>query len=120
MSDRILLTGISAIGYHGVYPEERRGGQRFIVDAVLQADLSLPGRTDALSDATDYSHVAKLIHNHITTDPVDLIERLATRIAEDVLANFPKISAIEVTVHKPDAPVGIAINDIAISMIRTR
>lgn len=120
MSDKITLTGIEAIGYHGVYPEERRDGQRFIADATLFADLSAPGASDALADATDYSLVAKLIHEQIISNPVDLIERLATRISEDILNNFPKINAVEITIHKPDAPVGLAISDIAITIHRTR
>ncbi len=120
MSDRIALTGIEAIGYHGVYPEERRDGQRFIADVTLFADLATPGKSDALSDATDYSLVATRVHENLVNNPVDLIERLADRIATQILSEFIKISGVEVTIHKPDAPVGLAIKDIAITIRRNR
>lgn len=120
MRDQISLVGIEAIGYHGVYPEERRDGQRFIADLTLIADLATPGASDKLEDATDYSIIAQRVHAQLTGEPVDLIERLADRIAQDVLANFPKIEEVTVTIHKPDAPVGLAIKDIAITITRSR
>ena len=120
MRDQISLVGIEAIGYHGVYPEERRDGQRFIADLLLYADLATPGASDKLEDATDYSHIAKRVHSQLIGDPVDLIERLAYRIALDVLENFPKIESLSVTIHKPDAPVGLTIKDISITIHRSR
>ena len=120
MSDQITLTGIEAIGFHGVYPAERRDGQRFIADLTLFVDLAPAGASDQLSDATDYSLVAQRVHAQLIGEPVDLIERLASRIADDLLANFPKIEAMSVTVHKPDAPVGITIKDISITIHRAR
>ena len=120
MNDKITLTGIEAIGYHGVYLEERRDGQRFIADVTLFADLSIPGKSDALADATDYSLVAQRIYEHLIGNPVDLIERLADRIALDILNEFSKVTSVEVTIHKPDAPVGLAIQDIALTILRGR
>ena len=120
MRDYISLKGIEAIGYHGVYPEERRDGQRFIADLILYADLATPGVSDKLEDATDYSLIAQRVHAQLVGEPVDLIERLADRIARDVLQNFPKIVEVAVTIHKPDAPVGLAISDIAITLHQSR
>ena len=120
MSDKITLSGIEAVGYHGVYPEERHDGQRFIADVTLFADLSIPGASDALDDATDYSHVAMRVYEELTSNPVDLIERLADRIANSILSEFSKITSVEVTIHKPDAPVGLAIKDISLTIHRAR
>lgn len=120
MSDQIILRGISATGFHGVYPEERRDGQTFIVDAVLDLDLSVAGKNDHLINTVDYSKVALLINELITGEPFSLIERLAEEIADQVLEHFSLIKKIHVTVHKPHAPVGIAISDIAVVIERQR
>ena len=120
MRDQISLLGIEAIGYHGVYPEERRDGQRFIADLIMYSDLAQAGASDQLADATDYSLIAQRVHSHLIGEPVDLIERLATLIAEDILQNFPKIVEVAVTIHKPDAPVGISIKGISITIHRVR
>ena len=118
MSDRIIITGISAIGFHGVYPEERSQGQRFVVDVTLSLDLSVPGTNDHLINTVDYSKVAELIHEIIVGEPFQLIERLADEIAHRVLRTYSLVHSIEVTVHKPDAPVGISISDLAVQLTR--
>ena len=120
MNDRIIITGVSAIGFHGVFPEERTNGQRFIVDATLSLDLSVPGANDHLLNTVDYSKVAELIHTIIVGEPLQLIERLADEIANKVLATYSLIQSIEVTVHKPEAPVGINVTDIAVQINRHR
>lgn len=120
MSDRIILTGISATGYHGVFPEERSKGQIFVVDAILSLDLSVPGSNDHLLNTVDYSNVSQLIHEIIVGEPFQLIERLADEIAHRILNSFSLIQSIEVTVHKPDAPVGVSLTDIAVQITRHR
>lgn len=120
MSDRIILTGISAIGYHGVFPEERLNGQRFIVDAILDLDLSVSGANDHLINTVDYSKVVELIHEAITGIPFSLIEKLGQQIAEIILNTFSLVRKVQITVHKPDAPVGIDIVDIAVQIERSR
>ena len=120
MSDKITLTGIEAIGYHGVYPDERRDGQRFIADLTLVVDLHPAGVSDQLEDATDYSHVAQRVQAQLIGEPVNLIEKLAERVADEILMNFPKVESISVTIHKPDAPVGVTLTDISITIYRVR
>ncbi len=118
MSDRIIITGISATGFHGVFPEERIQGQKFVVDATLSLDLSVPGSNDHLLNTVDYSKVAQLIHEIIVGEPFLLIERLADEIAHRVLKTYSLVQSIEVTVHKPEAPVGIDVADIAVQITR--
>jgi dihydroneopterin aldolase len=120
MSDAIKILGISATGYHGVFPEERREGQPFICDITLYFDLSPAGATDNLSMTVDYGAVAKVVEAEITGDAVDLIERLATIIADKILDTFLLVDSVEVTIHKPLAPVGVTVSDIAVTIERVR
>ena len=120
MSDAIKISGISAIGYHGVFPEERREGQPFSCDVSLYFDLSPAGATDNLTMTVDYGAVAKLVEAELTGEPVDLIERLATIIAEKILDSFLLVDSVEVTIHKPLAPIGVKVSDIAVTIERVR
>lgn len=117
MSDRIELIGIEGFGYHGLYPQERREGQRFLADVKLTLKKSKAGKSDALKDAIDYSKVVALVHETLVGEPVNLIEKLAEVIAEQILAQY-SIKAVEVVLHKPDAPVGLKIADIAVRIKR--
>ncbi len=119
MSDRIEILAISAHGFHGVYPEERKNGQRFLVDLSLTPKSKKAGKSDSLEDAIDYSKVIELVNNILTGEPVSLIEHLAEIIANKVLKEFP-VKSIEVAVHKPDAPVGNEVGDIAVRIMRTK
>ncbi|WP_159717485.1 MULTISPECIES: 2-amino-4-hydroxy-6-hydroxymethyldihydropteridine diphosphokinase [Actinomyces] len=119
-SDRIRLTGLSARGYHGVLPFERSEGQIFTADITL--DLGPRGTavaavTDSLNDAVDYSAVANAVVALIEGEPVALLETLAERISETVLA-FPRVMAVEVTIHKPNAPLEVAFDDVSVSISR--
>lgn len=123
MSDTIEVIGIRARGYHGVFPQERRDGQDFVVDIVLEADLEPAGRSDELSQTVSYADVAALVVTHIEGDPYDLIERLAAVIAADVLAGPAcalLVDAVTVTVHKPQAPVGVEFGDVSVRVRRER
>ncbi|MEO7061506.1 MAG: 2-amino-4-hydroxy-6-hydroxymethyldihydropteridine diphosphokinase [Lapillicoccus sp.] len=118
-TDRIVLVGVEAVGHHGVLAFEKADGQPFVVDVVLELDLARPGRTDALEDTVSYAEVAADVMARITGPSFDLIERLAHVIAADVLAR-PLVEAVEVTVHKPQAPVGQPFSDVAVHVRRER
>jgi len=118
-TDRIVITGVSARGFHGVFPQERREGQDFVVDVVLEVDLARAGGTDALADTVSYAEVAADIVGRIAGEPRDLIERLAEDIAADALAR-PLVESVSVTVHKPQAPVGVPFGDVAVTIVRHR
>lgn len=122
-SDLIEITGIRARGFHGVFPQERRDGQDFVVDVVVEADLSAAGASDDLADTVNYAHVAELVVARIEGAPFDLIERLAAVIADDVLAHEGGrllVDAVTVTVHKPQAPVGVSFGDVTVRVRRQR
>ena len=120
MNDQITITGIHGYGHHGLFENERSNGQDFYVDLILNLDLSQAAQSDAIEDTVNYAEITELTHREITTDPVNLIEKLAYRIAERILSSHPKIKAITVTVHKPQAPVGLKVQDISVVVNKTR
>jgi 7,8-dihydroneopterin aldolase/epimerase/oxygenase len=120
MSDRISLTGISALGFHGVFPNERRDGQIFIVDLELYADLAPAGESDDLTKTVNYATVAAVIVEEIAGEPLFLIEALADRISRRIFLDFSLVTSLSVTVHKPSAPVDVKFSDISVRIERQR
>lgn len=120
MSDQIVLTGIHGFGYHGLFDQERKEGQDFFVDLTLSVDLSVAAESDEIDDTVNYAEITDLVVEEITSNPVNLIEKLASRIAERVLNQHSKVKAVTVTVHKPQAPVAAQLKDIAVIVTRSR
>ena len=118
-TDRLAVRGIEAYGYHGVLEFERREGQIFKVDLVLGMDTRTAARSDDLHDTVDYGTLVAAVRKAVETDPVDLIETLAQRIA-DVCLTDSRVQWTEVTVHKPDAPIEATFNDVALTITRSR
>lgn len=118
--DRITLTGLGAVGYHGVFEKERRTGQPFFVDLVMNVDLKAAGETDELTATVHYGEVAELVREIVIGPRYQLIETLAERIAAELLEQFAMIRALEVTVHKPKAPIEVTFADVAVTIFRTR
>jgi len=119
MSDRIELRGLRVRGYHGVLPEERRDGQLFGIDVVIETDVAAAAASDDLADTVDYAAVARQVEKIVGGQPVDLIETLAVRLAETCLAHTG-VNAVEVAVHKPHAPIGLPFDDVVVRVRRTR
>lgn len=119
MSDRIELRGLHVRGHHGVLPDERRAGQMFVVDVALEVDTVAAARSDELGDTVDYSALARRLADVVSGEPVALIETLAQRLA-DVCLTDERVHAAEVTVHKPEAPVGVPVQDVVVSIRRGR
>lgn len=118
-SDRVTLTGIAAHGHHGVFDFEREQGQRFVVDVTCSLDLRTAAATDDLSETVNYGALAVAIVADIEGPPLNLIEALADRIACTCL-ELPMVDRVDVTVHKPQAPVGVEFADVAVTLIRSR
>jgi dihydroneopterin aldolase len=117
--DTIVLRGLRGYGRHGVLPSERSLGQPFVVDLALAVDTRVAGATDDLGQTADYAALARAALAVVEGEPVALIETLAQRIAEAVL-DHPHVQAVDVTVHKPSAPVSVPFDDIAVTIRRTR
>ena len=120
MSDQIRIEGITAKGFHGVFPEEKRDGQLFTVDAALTLDLTAASASDDLAQTVDYAAVARDIESEITSGSYDLIEKLAGVIADRILENYLLLTGVEITVHKPQANLGLTFTDLAVTITRTR
>jgi dihydroneopterin aldolase len=117
MSDLIALTGLRVFGRHGVLPSERAEGQEFVVDAVLTVDTRAAAASDALADTVDYGVLAQRLAEVVGGEPVDLIETLAARLA-DVCCSDRRVISARVTVHKPSAPIPLAFQDVAVTVVR--
>ena len=118
MSDRISLRGIKGFGYHGVFEDEAKNGQDFFVDLEISLDLTKSSKSDDLKDTIDYGSLADLVVEEITGERVELIERLAGRIADRIKGQFAEIEKIAVTVHKPQAPISAQTSDISVTISR--
>lgn len=117
--DQITVTGIRATGRHGVLDHERRDGQEFVVDIDLGLDLRPAAATDDLSRTVDYGTLSQGVHDAIASDPVDLIETLAERIA-GVCLQSALVQWVRVIVHKPEAPIAVTFTDVAVTIERSR
>lgn len=117
--DRITLTGLRVHGRHGVHDFERRNGQDFVVDATVWLDLGPAAATDELSATLDYDALSQRAARIVAGDPCNLIETVAARIATEILAD-QRVHAVEITVHKPHAPLSHRFTDISVTLLRGR
>jgi dihydroneopterin aldolase len=121
MTDRLLLTGLTFYGHHGVLPAERALGARFVVDIEATLDLRAAGARYDLAATVDYVALYERVRALVEGPPLNLIEALADRIAHDVLAAFPPLTAVTVRVHKPGVPLpGATTGTVAAEVHRTR
>lgn len=117
--DRITLTGLRANAFHGVLEHERANGQLFVIDVVVQLSLAEAGASDHLEQTVHYGDLAEAIVGAVERDPVDLIETVAERVAALVLENA-RVQLVQVTVHKPSAPISVPFDDVSVTITRGR
>ena len=117
MTDELAIRGVECFGHHGVFEFERREGQIFLIDLVLGLDTTTAAASDDLHDTVDYGTLVSSVKTAVETDPVDLIETLAQRIADVCLMDV-RVEWATVTVHKPDAPIDATFSDVALTITR--
>lgn len=117
MTDRLTVSGVRCWGHHGVFDHERRDGQDFVIDLTLGLDTRVAAASDDLHDTVDYGNVVARVKAAVEADPVDLIETLADRVAGECLSDR-RVEWVEVTVHKPDAPIEADFADVALTIRR--
>lgn len=117
--DEIQLTGLTVFGRHGVFAHERENGQEFVIDLRLQIDLAAAAASDDVVDTVHYGELAEQVAAVVAGEPVNLIETLASRIADVALAD-ERVQAATVTVHKPHAPIPLTFEDVAVTVQRGR
>ncbi|MBP3088566.1 dihydroneopterin aldolase [Corynebacterium sp. sy017] len=118
--DRIELRGLQAQGFHGVFEHEKREGQTFVVDVVCWVDLARAAHSDDLADTINYARIASIAHEVITGQAYDLIEKVAGTIADNLMGEFLILDKVEVSVHKPQAPIPLDFADVAVVIQRER
>lgn len=115
--DHISLVGIEERGRHGMLDHERQDGQLFLVDADIYLDLQGAGASDRIEDTVDYSQISALLSRIITGPPCDLLEKVATQIAEETL-ELENVQAVRICLHKPEAPLGLEKQDVKVTIWR--
>jgi dihydroneopterin aldolase len=118
-TDRVALKGLRARGRHGCLPAERELGQEFVVDVVLGMDMRPAAAQDDLSRTVDYGALAGRLVTLVEGRPVNLIETLAERLAA-VCLEHENVEEVEITVHKPAAPIPYPFDDVSVTIHRVR
>ena len=120
MSDRIFIRGLALHAYHGVMPHEAKVGQTFSIDLDLEIDLSAAARSDKVMDTVSYDKVVDCASDAFGGHRFRLIEAAAGRVADAVLAGFPPVRSVRVTIHKPHAPIAATFDDVGVTLVRSR
>lgn len=120
MSDQIFITGLSLHAYHGIMPYEGKVGQTFTIDLVLDIDLAAAAHSDKVADTVSYDKVVECATAAFIAQKHKLIEAAAGQVADAVLAQFPRILSVKVTIHKPHAPIAATFSDVGVTLFRSR
>ena len=120
MTDRIFISGLMLHAYHGVMPHEAKVGQTFSLDIVLEIDLSAAARSDKVTDTVSYDKVVTCASKAFVRQRFRLIEAAGGSVADAVLAEFPRVRSVTVTIHKPHAPIAATFSDVGVILTRTR
>ena len=120
MSDAIFVKGLALHAYHGVMQHEAKVGQTFKLDLMLKIDLSDASRSDKIAHTVSYDQVVEVASQAFCTKRYRLVEAAAGSVADLVLARFPQVTNIRVTVHKPHAPIAATFDDVGVTIERAR
>ncbi len=118
--DKIIIKGLKVFAYHGVNPEEKVDGQNFVVDITAHCPVSKAGRTDNLNDTVSYAKILKTAVRVMAEDKYDLLERVAHRVAEQILEEYESIERVDACIKKPEAPMKADFDYVAVEISRTR
>jgi 7,8-dihydroneopterin aldolase/epimerase/oxygenase len=120
MTDTIFIKGLVIHARHGVMDHETEVGQRFVIDLELYSDLTESSRSDHLSDTVSYANVVTTAVAAFKNTNYKLLERTAGAVADAILAAFPRVRSVKVTVHKPHAPIAAIFEDVGVVLTRSR
>ena len=118
--DKIHVNQMEFYGYHGVFPEETRLGQRFAVDLTVEMDLSKAGKSDDLNESINYADLYMVCKDIVEGQPFKLVESIAEKIAGTILERFSLVEACHVKVIKPDPPIPGHYKSVAVEITRSR
>jgi dihydroneopterin aldolase len=118
--DRIEIKNMQFYGYHGVFKEEKKLGQRFHIDVVIEASLRKAGCSDDLNDSINYSSIYEDVREIVTGPPCDLLESVGEKIAMTLLRKYSLLLKVHITVKKPEAPIAGILDYVAVHIERDR
>ncbi|XP_010270395.1 PREDICTED: dihydroneopterin aldolase 2-like isoform X1 [Nelumbo nucifera] len=119
--DKLILRGLMFHGFHGVKPEERKLGQKFLVEVDAWLDLRAAGKSDNLVDSVSYTDIyRRIVKDIMEGPPQNLLESVAHLIASTTLTKFPQISAVRVKVGKPHVSVPGPVDYLGVEILRKR
>lgn len=116
--DQIIINNLEVFARHGVFPEEQRLGQKFLIDAVLKTNTRPAGSHDDLRQSIHYGEVAGWITDFVKKETYQLIETVAEKLAENLLLTIPNLNQVDLTVKKPWAPIGLPVEDVGVKITR--
>ena len=120
MTDQVFVNGLALHAYHGVMPHEAKVGQIFTIDLDLEIELADAARSDKVADTVSYDKVVDCASRAFCGQRFRLIEAAAGQVADAVLAAFPRVRKIKVTIHKPHAPIPATFSDVGVTLVRAR
>jgi dihydroneopterin aldolase len=120
VNDRIFVTGLVLHAYHGVMPHEAKVGQSFALDLVADIELADAARTDKVADTASYDLIVKVAAQTFCAQRYRLVEAAAGAVADAILSQFPRITRVRVTIHKPHAPIAATFRDVGVEIVRSR
>ena len=120
MNDHIFVKGLALHAYHGVMAHEAKVGQSFTIDLQLEIGLAAAARSDKVVDTVSYDKVVETASKAFCAQRYRLIEAAAGAVADAMLARFPRIRAVHVTIHKPHAPIAAIFHDVGVTLVRAR
>ncbi len=118
--DKIIIKNLDIFAYHGVFAEEKENGQRFVISAELDCDLRRASFSDELADTVSYAEVCELINKVVTSEKYDLIEAVCENICSTVLLTYEAVKGIRVKVVKPNAPIDLTFDEVAVELYRKK
>ncbi|PWU67807.1 dihydroneopterin aldolase [Gracilibacillus dipsosauri] len=118
--DKIYVHEMQFYGYHGLFPEERKLGQRFSVDLILELELRKAGKSDNMEDSIDYGLVYQLTKEIVEGEAKNLVEAVAQSVADKLLMSLPLLQACTVKVYKPDPPIPGHYRSVAVEIYREK
>lgn len=118
--DKILIRDLKIFAYHGVNPEEKRDGQNFVFDIDLSVNITKACHSDDVNDTVSYAKVVKTVIRTVTEKKYDLLEKVAQVTADAILAEYPEVFSVDITLKKPEAPVKADFGWVGVKISRER
>lgn len=120
MLDKIIVKNLEVFAHHGVHPEEKILGQKFLIDAILYTNLKAAVEQDDLSKTINYSTAIKVLTDSMSKVPCDLIEKTVENLAKCLFLEFESLEKIKICLKKPMAPIDARFDYVAVQIKRSR